>query len=237
MIKHTPWESLKDYISPSFFKVVPITVLSKEAITLARNVKSNEIEDFKKNFIPFLDKLNVKIEKHSNKEKNEGDKNNLAQLILNLYFLQIINFNKILLDIRKETFFWDDQDQIWIWHPQSLFIEWDDDFGQSLKSIYEGYYLGDDAQFTSALSDLNLEPCKELFKEHFGFGNQTQVEFKQDNFFKTFHEIFVECKKNNISLHSNFISLGLFLALLYKSLEELDVKLNVRKTYLDMKKI
>lgn len=237
MIKQTPWEFLKDYISPSFFKVIPISILSKEALSLALNVKSKNLLPIKKDLNTILNQLNIEIGEAKNNSKNSKSNKELAELILKLYFTQIIYSQNILLDIRHENFSWEKSNRKWIWTPHSLFIKWKSDFSQSIKDIYDGYYTGDDHLFTEGLKKLNLYPCKDLFKQHFGFGNQTQVEFKQENFYKIFHEIFLECKKHNIKLHSNFISLGLFLALLYESLEKLNVTLDVRKSYLDVKQL
>ena len=98
--------------------------------------------------------------------------------------------------------------------------------------MYRGFYEGNTSQFKRGLSSLNLSHAEEIFRGHFGAGDQKSVTFKLSEFKKSFHSIFVSCKSNKTKLHPDFFALGVYLVCLYENLEDLNVPLDVRKAFL-----
>ena len=73
--------------------------------------------------------------------------------------------------------------------------------------------------------------CKKC--SHFGFGEDDQraVRFRSTVFHSTFHQAFVSCRDAGVSLHRNFLALGIYLACLYDLLEALDLEFDVRDAF------
>ena len=133
------------------------------------------------------------------------------------------------LDLRSSAF--SDAGSNVQWNPSPLFVRWDPEFIQALREIYEGFYNDSPASYESGLRTLNLLPAQDIFTQHFGQGDQRQVEFQLSHFHDTFHQTFTRCLEHEVNLHGNFLALGLMLACLYEHLETLSVPCNVRGAY------
>ena len=70
-----------------------------------------------------------------------------------------------------------------------------------------------------------------VFRQHFGSGDQRSVTFSLAHFRSTFHETFLICKREGVRLSAEFVSLGLMLACLYEHLEKLNADFDVRAAY------
>ncbi len=234
-LKGTDWEMLTDFVSPVFFDVVPTlgmaNVFGKIAKDYAnkplfRNV-SEEIQS------KIGDPLAVKLapgEKANNKgwiqELSSDDKKNFGEKVLQLYFAQLFSCDVNILDLRAQSF-----SSISTWSPNSIYYRWNPEFKDAVSLMYKGFYLDDNEAFKTGLRQMNLEHAADIFRSHFGSGDQDAVVFKLSEFKKSFHAIFVSCKENRAKLHPDFFALGVYLVCLYDNLEALGVPLNVRRAF------
>jgi hypothetical protein len=134
-----------------------------------------------------------------------------------------------MLDLRRGQFARIDGELIW--EPRAYFVSFDPDFKTSMRGIYEGFYGEDDELFESSLDELGLAGVADLFRQHFGDGDQTAVEFDVEHFRDTFMQIFEHCKSEGIELHHDFVALGINLATLYEHLGSLGGAYDVRGAY------
>jgi hypothetical protein len=92
-------------------------------------------------------------------------------------------------------------------------------FGAALARVYRGFYDDRPEDFSAGLADLGLAGCEDVFRAHFGTGDQTSVTFEVSRFVESFHGIFLECKHRGLRLGGDFVALGVALALLYEHLD------------------
>jgi hypothetical protein len=146
-----------------------------------------------------------------------------ATQLVELYFHQLLHGDTTLLDVRQQAFA--GQPQL-SWHPASWLAEWEPGFIAALRQVYTGFYRGDPSGFRAGLRALNLERAEAVFRQHFGDG-QASVRFEVKHFVSTFHQVFVICRDAKLSLHPDFLPLGLYLACLYDHLEHLGAAVDV----------
>ncbi len=216
LLGHSELSGLLHFVSPNLLKVVSI----KEVIALANQLRLNSRNDDKWR--------EVLKRKPSFTKENVASKDLVlrGEEILKIFFKQILTSNMWILDFRKENFYPDGG-----WTPSALYAEVKPSFSNSLRELYQGFYSDDDKRFDAALETLSLTPAKDVLKKHFGVGDQTQVEFKLKNFQTTFTEVFDTCSREKLKLDTDFFVLGLALLTLYENLENLNVKLDVRKSF------
>lgn len=164
-----------------------------------------------------------------------------GEKILEVYFSQLKNPYGLNLDLRTKHFKFE-QNQL-NWAPNNTWYQLSDDFRQALIQIYQGFYSKQDDLFTQGLETIGLSKnlnaerkikLKALFYEHFGPGEQENVKFDILQFQNSFYELFHFFVENKVELHKDFIFVGIYLVTLYLHLQELDVELNVRKTFLQV---
>jgi hypothetical protein len=243
-IRKSGGAELLDFVSPSFFDVVPVGQsmaligrLVNRALQPIPPQKIQTIQDFLD-----IKKLPLKIQ--ASKSPNAipwtpsydptlapFGYDNYGSVILKLYFSQIFCLSECVLDLRHQGFSQDHGHMIWT--PQALFHQWDELFINSMREIYQGFYRDDKNLFRTGLARLNLSTAEELFLAHFGSGDQSQVSFNLAGFRKSFHDIFVHCKNHKIKLHADFLPLGILLGTLYENLSHLSHPLDVRKSFED----
>ena len=220
------WKDVKELLSPQFFAVMPprkIASLIKEMYGNFRNEDlfaraAGEAEELCRRF--GLDIL-IADEPGVDPAPSVGD------LVLRLYFGQLFHGSTTLIDLRTARFS-SNQDQI-IWSPSRLVVEWDKPFLMSIRALYRSFYTDDDEGFERALAQLHLQSVSNLFRKHFGEGDQRAVSFDLDEFRATFRQILRRCKDEGIELHRQFGVLGIYLGTLYDHLESLDGAYDVRR--------
>lgn len=162
-----------------------------------------------------------------------------GEIILKLYFLQIMKSKKMFLDLRPKRFA-NSADKL-SWDPNGLWASLDDDFAEGIRMVYKGYYQNDDELFASGLEKSRLiksewpvekkQEVVEVFKMHFSNGRGEKVAFTMAGFQKSFTEIFKTLVKNKIKLDKNFLYLGIMLVTLYVSLDEIGGAYDVSKIF------
>ena len=230
---------LLDFVSPSFFEVVPIfesaACLKKLAgglITQARPPAFDAVQAFLAASglpITILDgKVAISTAKNSNESVDQAT-SGVGDDLLKIYFLQLFGCPEAVLDMRFASFNFDQGKGAW--NPMRVVHRWRDDFIVPIRLIYRGFYKNDAGAFKRGLKELGLQSAEELFIRHFGAGDQTAVTFSGQHFRKSFHDIFVHCKDNRIKLHVDFLPFGILLGTLYENLSHGGGDHNVRKVF------
>lgn len=250
LLKKSDWAFLLDFVSPAFFKVIPPLELINNATSLAkrsqdRRLYQNSLATFSNRaaqMFPCLrtiegqmQRRGFEIESFTNSSTTLEARQNLANLIVELYFAQLYSKESFFLDVRLSRFAIEDEDILW--SPAPLLGVFSNEFSESMCSLYEGYYNNKHDQMKSALKALNLDWAYDVFVHHFGEGDQTSVSFSMVHFVHTFHEIFMRCKAEKKSLHGEFVQLGVVLGLMYESLESIGLPVDVRSAFFRISKL
>lgn len=225
---------LKDFVSPSFFDVVPARTLWGEGRRLlASRRDTTGFAQLIERMHPVVSGPPVGLEVVNPATLDPGPPDEApkrrGETMLRLYFAQLAHLDVAALDLRYASFRWESDHLQWA--PQPLSVQWDADFICGIRDLYAGFYRDDDALFQDAADRLNLTPAVDLFVEHFGAGDQRSVVFEQDAFKESFHSVFVRCRDAGQELDPGFISLGVMLGALYEHLSMLEVPLDVRGAF------
>ena len=244
-LRGTDWEMLTDFVSPVFFEVVPTLGMASVFASIAKDyanksefirVKESTQSAFKSSAST---RLNSEIKIFDHLENGAVDLDSLTadekkrrgDLILQVYFSQLLACQSTILDIRSNAFGKDGA-----WAPKSVYYRWNKDFRTGICDLYRGFYQDNKVLFDSGLKQLNLAHASDIFRAHFGEGDQDSVTFTLQHFKKSFHAIFLSCKENRAKLHPDFFALGVYLVCLYEHLEKLNIPLNVRSAFAEATK-
>lgn len=235
-LRGTEWSQLGDYVSPSFFEVLPARAIWGQLRELAGNASDGDgfarvQRDVEARMARAGRTLRVGHELAGETEIGELDeaaRRVRGQQVLEIYFAQIRHAPAAALDLRPGRFAGSEP---LAWSPRPLWLAWDPDFLEGLRDLYQGFYGDDDPRFRAALARLDLEPAEDTFREHFGADDPRAVRFEAAHFHATFHEAFVRCRDAGVRLHRNFLALGIYLGCLYDHLEALGLAFDVRDAW------
>ncbi|MCO4753394.1 MAG: hypothetical protein KC478_02875 [Bacteriovoracaceae bacterium] len=172
---------------------------------------------------------------------SDAQKERVGEIVLQLYFSQLNNPEGLNLDLRAKHFEWINGPLLY--SPSNVWFKLREDFRQGLLDLYRGFYHNDDELFDIGLKRIGLSKnltqqedaqLKELFKKHFGPGDQDKVVFELEHFKESFYELFKFFMDHEVSLEKDFMFLGIYLVGLYMNLEKLSVAINVRKSFLQV---
>ena len=167
------------------------------------------------------------------------EKERAGELVLQIYFSQLKNPKGLNLDLRSKHFQYDENTLEY--SPNNVWFILREDFRLGLLDLYRGFYHDDNELFDQALKKIGLAKnlteqedteLKELFKKHFGPGDQDKVVFDLEHFKESFYELFKFFMDHEVSLEKDFMFLGIYLVGLYMNLQKLSVPLNVRESFL-----
>lgn len=236
ILRSSDWAYALDFISPAFFDVVPTQSIAKLMLTMSRDYADPRRDKaarliWEKLLLELPGGLQFGFNKLSSdvSSLSAADKLQRGQALLQLYFACILFPGPNLLDLRANSF--TRQANAWLWQPKSLIYTWDPDFQVGLVLIYEGYYNNQPQLFERGLHALNLYHAKDIFYEQFGDGTQDAIKFRLADFQRSFHAVFMSCRKHRTRLHPAFFPLGALLFGLYEHAEILDLALDVRGAY------
>ncbi len=221
-VRGTEWSQFLDYVHPSFFEVMGLRDLAAQGQELAANLTDGRaFEQLRADQAEALARRGVDLRwgARPTGDADEDDARALGQRILEVYFAQLFASEAAILDLRGGRWAWPGDADAPAWSPRPLWIRWDPAFLDAVRDLYRGFYAGDDACFERGVSALHLGSAADVLRAHFGGGDQRAVVFDAKVFHSSFHDVFVRCRDEGVSLHRNFLALGLYLACLYDGLE------------------
>jgi hypothetical protein len=240
MLRATEWGQLLDFVSPSFFEVLSARELARTTRDLIastrddagfRGIAGSLAQQLSGRELPLRLALDTPPVARAMPERSSRETRVArGQLLLRLYFEQLLGAEAALLDLRSSRFAQSRGNLAW--SPARGFVRWDPDFLGAIRSMYRGFYTDSSPELRAGLAALGLDPAADLFLDHFGDGDQTAVRFEMAHFTRSFHAVFVRCQEHGVRLHPNFVALGIHLAALYEHLETLGVPLDVRAAFI-----
>ena len=234
-VQNTEWRQLLDFVSPSLFDVMPFRALLKQGRELGANATSRRTGEVREALQKRLDAAGIPVQLGPNRRLETPApevRRALGQRALEVYFAQIFGGEESFLDLRLACWSQSAPDATPVWAPRALWLRWAPDFLAGVRDLYRGFYEEDDRAYARGVEALGLGEAGDLLRRHFGEGDQTRVRFESKVFQTTFHEVFVRCRDQGITLHRNFLALGVYLATLYDLLEGLDEAFDVRSAFL-----
>jgi hypothetical protein len=216
-------------------KSVNITEVLKEAGPFLLRFGKSELDAKHFGSLQYLQTSKLQI---VNKITQSSVNQSLGTEILKLYFGQLKNENGLVLDMRSQHF--SQSGSVLHWKPNSTWYQMKKEFREALIELYKSFYFDNHNNFIKALSDLGLSKglnseqvleLKELFKNHFGSGDQTQVEFDLETFNDSFAELFKFFVAHEVEIKTDFLFLGVYLITLYQNLEQIGGSHNVREAF------
>lgn len=237
LLKNAEWGELRQLLAPSFFKVVPARVLlgtgkrlfsasrDREGFAAARAERQRSVAALG---LPIA-LAETAESKTSLDGLDDAQKKARGELVLALYFHELLTEGPWIFDFRSEAFHAEGDGLRWT--PKPWFAPLDPSFRRALGQVYRGFYGEDDALFRAGLAALDLSVAEDEFRAQFGAGDQRAVQFSVKTFQESFTAVFKRCREHGVSLAPDFLALGLGLALLYDHLERLGVPLDVRGAF------
>lgn len=170
------------------------------------------------------------ISKVDKKDLNELQKVELGELILELYFCQVLSGQPMFLDLRLSHFGIDENN--YLWSPGHLWGEFNPDFVVGIRELYDGYFNNTEEVFARGLlqtglvqpdwSDEDKKEMSDLLRATFDGGKaSTPLHFSLASFQQSFQKVFDFIIEKKGTLGSDFVLLGIMLVTMYMSLEEL----------------
>lgn len=209
-LRTSDWSLALDFLSPSFFEVVPTLAMTRLIAGLTRNSLNKELyASTRDTWFPIQRTLD-----------DPESPERAGQLVLRLYFAAILGPRPCFLDLRSERFTEDLQ-----WNPQPWIFAFSDEFAHAMRKVYQGFYEQQPLMFQEGLKALNLQHSESLFVDLFGRTQGGSMMFRLQDFRESFHKIFVSCQKHKTSLHPEFLPLGLLLFSFYEHAEQLAIPL------------
>jgi len=243
-VRGTEWGDFLDYVSPSFFEVVPARSLWTQGREIAANAtRGGAFAELLRELDAVLAARGVAVRPRdalpgtgSTPPDRAAHPRARGQRVIELYFAQLFGSGSAALDLRGGRFAEaappdDEAEAELVWAPRPFYVVWDEEFIDAVRDLYGGFYRDQTERFRSGLERLGLGPAEDVFRAHFGEGDQRAVRFRTRVFQSTFHEVFVRCRDAGVSLHRNFLPLGLYLGCLYDHLEPLGEAFDVRAAF------
>ena len=243
LIRATGFKRFAAFVSPAFFDVVPTGAMLQRARRLLSDYRDAQgfaeaVEARRRS----LDAASIGVALTTVRAAEPGptrpladlataDRRSVGEAVLRLYFHQLMTDGPTLLDLSAGRFGRGTPQRGVEWRVRAGYAVWDVRFQSAIRQVYRGFYTDDARAMNDGLEALGLGSAALLFRRHFGDGDQTAVEFSVDHFVSSFHSVFMHCKEHGIRLAPDFLPLGIYLATLYETLEQLGVPLDVRSAF------
>ena len=239
-------KELLKHVPTVLFEAVEWSVLGQELPKLSRRIIQKEgyaeLFDRQKSYLaPF----NMNLVSQVNKNFDPEDKKLAAQRILTLYFAQLFSPHGLFLDIGPAHL--EMKGEELNFHPNGVWTKFSPEFADGITDIYDGFYNEDENLFQQGLLKSGLSSTKwpeqdrqalaQLFKSHFGASVSGEMTFELETFKKSFLKVADFLLEKKVKISTDFIYLGIALITMYSSLEKTNVSVNVKKVYLDVKKL
>ena len=119
-----------------------------------------------------------------------------------------------------------------------FFIGFDLQFSKSLKLLYQGYYEQRPLDLREGLIQMNFlgreqdsSTIEGLLASYFGSATDKPSTFSIDQYRKSFLDLYNYLRLNHRKIPANFVWLGIILAGMCETLQELGVDYQVREAY------
>jgi hypothetical protein len=239
LIKGTDFKRFLDFVTPAFFDVMPARGLFGTATELVRKYRDQaELAEARERRRRTLESSGHPVVLAADRPKSRRDldqhdeeaRRAIGQAALEVYFHQLLEAEgPTLLNLSAERFTHDGERAVWIPGPGTY--TWPATFRAALADVYRAFYLEGGKSLEQALEPLDLAPAADIFREHFGAGDQRAVRFEVETFVHAFHQVFLCCKREGIRLDPAFLPLGIYLATLYETLEATGLRLDARGAF------
>jgi len=233
------WSMALDFLSPTFFEVVPTLGMTRMLGGLSRNYLNRSlIEETKKVWMKALPMIDGTLSWNEDSTirpfaADAGlDREALGQILLKLYFTSLLIPSGCFLDLRSDRFLVKSPNILW--QPKPWIHIWSKEFREAMLAIYTGFYGDQPTVFRGGLQVLQLEHAESLFLKIFGEARSQAIPFRLAQFQSSFHQIFLSCRKHKTQLHPEFLPLGLLLFALYEHAEKLSIPLNPGQAFKDV---
>lgn len=160
--------------------------------------------------------------------------------ILILYFIQILLCPTLSLDFRSKYF--SSINHKLQWSPSVFSFRFSPSFIHAIRNLYKAFYCDDLLLFRESLENLGLlqnhlktseqDTLISLFYKHFSQSKKGKMKFRYEDYFTSFNNIFIFLSKNKIKVPYQFAYFGVYLATLYKCLENCEEEIDVKDCYL-----
>lgn len=227
----TEWSELSTYLSPAFLEAVPPASLAQQVSGLVRGyVTRSGFARTKAEVARMLKEtgLPVAFAGRSAKGYSGMAAKRRGEILLQLYFTQLMALDVAVLDLRAPSFHCDGQRLAW--YPKPLFVRWTPDFIAAVRALYSGFYRGEDEAFRHALAVLGLSGSEAQLRAHFG-ADQDAMRFRLADFRRSMTAVFSAAKEAKAQLAPEMLSFGVGLTCLYDHLESLGECFNVRDAF------
>jgi hypothetical protein len=237
-------KELLKHVPTVLFDAVEWSELASEVPKLTKKLMQKEgfVELFKEQKT-FLSPLNVELVETELKNETLSVNKDVAKRWLTLYFAQLFSPHGVFLDLRSHNF--SNHNEILRWHPTGLWHKFSEPFRKGLINIYDGFYLGNEELYHQGLIELGLADVNwsaedkaklaNLFKEQFGASLGEEMSFDLEGFRNSLVKITDFLLQKKVKISTDFLYLGIYLVLLYSSLEKSKEKLPVKQIYLDVR--
>lgn len=241
IVANTEWARFYDLISPSFFDVLPLGELLRQAKDLASSYfdgKGFAAATATRARTLTQARVPVALETTAAQDLAHHAAGSApaaltpaerGERILELFFHQIFAEGPLILDLRSERFE-AGADGALIWRPRPLFVVFEPAFRQGVQDLYDGFYGGKRESFERAVEALGIACAEPEMRRHFA-GDVRAQRFSVREFQASFHDVFVRVREGRSRLHRNFLPLGFYLAALYENLERTGAALDVQGAY------
>lgn len=231
-LRGSDWPDLLGLVSPKLFDVLPPWPLARQAAELGKNYfDSSAFAETRRRISGRIARSGLGITLREPRTVPTSRGLDRPRAVLGLYFFQLFAGEEALLDLRRRTFA--PEGDVLAWDPRPLFVRWQPAFLKQLRALYSGFYDGDEDRYQTALTELGIAPAESLFREHFGGSQVEAARFRVEDFRQTFHRVFLLCHEAHVTLHPNFVPLGVYLAGLYRHLEQMGGAYDVRAAFLE----
>jgi len=229
LLRQTDLGDLLSLVSPSLFDVVSVPGVLRRGRQVLKESKTTwpQRREHTSAGLPASVRLVRRLDGLD--PDRRPDPQSVGDAILTVYFTQLLWDRPTVLDLRASA--WGAAPGGMQWAPAPTTVVWDPAFIDAMRGVYRGFYEGDNELFEDSLARLSLRGAADLFRAHFGGGDQRSVAFDRRTFVQSFGAIFEHCKQSGVTLHEDFVLLGAYLAGLYDSLSDLGVELDVRAAY------
>lgn len=238
-------KELVKHVPTVLFQTVEWSELASEFPRLSKRMMTSEGYDaLVAAHERYLCSVKVKLVKTKLEKSRTSLSPPAGTIMLEIYFAQLFSSHGLFLDMRSQHFSWSQEELHW--KPGALWVDFDPSFRKGMIKVYDGFYEEDKELFRQGLSEIGLLSLKwpmhdqeklcQLFESQFRSADTEEVTFTLDHLRNSLIEMSQFLLSKKVSIHKDFLYLGVNLVTLYSSLEETKASFPVKDIYLEARK-